>query len=261
MLVTLVFLAFGFFVFSVHCCSENILHGYLLDGFTTEKIPNIGVHVCIKECLLRRHCMSINYNKKEFACEIKNKTAEISLEGTLHSDYIFANVVNSSEISLGNCRDWICPSSFKCVNTHDSVTCISTACAPGTYGKDGQCIPCSVGQYSTGSGLHWCSMCQPGSYQDQFGSSFCHPCPAGTYQTNQGKDTCLSCSTGRYSAVTGSWQCRQCPPGTYQDTVGSSHCKLCPAGTYQPNYEEETAGQLYYNENCLTRHLFNPSQC
>lgn len=59
-------------------------------------------------------------------------------------------------------------------------TLLSKACREGTYGKDGHCLPCPMGQYKDGS-KQWCSLCPPGSYNDQTESSSCHPCPAGTY--------------------------------------------------------------------------------
>ncbi|XP_061179392.1 signal peptide, CUB and EGF-like domain-containing protein 1 [Saccostrea echinata] len=204
MSVTITLFLFWVAKSAVHCCTEHLILGYRLDGFTAEEIPNIGVHACIKECLLRKHCQSINYNTQQFLCEINDKSSDIIMDGKKNPDFFFSNVANS--------------------------------CAAGTYGKDGQCIPCPVGQYNGGSNMQWCSICQPGTYQDQTGSSSCKNCPSGTYQAKKGKTSCDPCPIGQHSPNVGSVQCIDCPPGTYQDQARSSNCKPCPSGSYQPDH-------------------------
>lgn len=65
---------------------------------------------------------------------------------------------------------------------------ICIACSKGTYGKDGQCLPCPAGQYNDGS-KQWCSFCPPGRYNNKTGSSSCRRCPKGTYNTLHGQTT------------------------------------------------------------------------
>ena len=55
-----------------------------------------------------------------------------------------------------------------------------TACKPGTYGIDGQCVPCPIGQFNSGG--QWCLLCPQGTYQDETGWGQCKQCPQGTFQ-------------------------------------------------------------------------------
>lgn len=85
---------------AVDCCSGELSHGVRLMGHTLETIPDLGLHSCIKECLLRQlHCQSINYNTQLFLCEINNYEADIEAEGFLDPNYIFTNVVNVSRVT------------------------------------------------------------------------------------------------------------------------------------------------------------------
>lgn len=60
-------------------------------------------------------------------------------------------------------------------------------CPAGTYGRDGQCLPCLPGQFNAGSGRQWCALCAAGSYQDQSGATACKPCSVGHYQDEIGQ--------------------------------------------------------------------------
>lgn len=94
---------FCFFAPSVAAiCSEKMTNGYRLNNFTTEIISDIGVHSCIKECLLRKpHCQSINYNTQHFQCEINSRGADnIEFDGVLDSNSIFNNVWNASRVFI-----------------------------------------------------------------------------------------------------------------------------------------------------------------
>nr|XP_034301523.1 signal peptide, CUB and EGF-like domain-containing protein 1 [Crassostrea gigas] len=212
-------------------CLERLTHGYRLDNFTTEIISNIGVHTCIKECLLRKpHCQSINYNIQHFLCGLNSREDEdIELEGVPDYNSIFANVVTDSLQSLGKCKEVVCQPLHKCVTTRFTEVCISTACSKGTYGKDGQCLPCPVGQYNDGS-KQWCSYCPPGRYNNKTLSSSCRRCPKGTYNTLHGQttlDSCVPCSPGTYQSKSGQRKCLNCPWNSYQDQKGQASCKLC----------------------------------
>lgn len=217
-------------------CLERLTHGYRLDSFTTEIISNIGVHTCMKECLLRKpHCQSINYNTQHFQCGINSRGADdIKLEGVPDYSSIFANVENVSRETLGNCEDAMCSPLHRCVTMKQNSVCISTACKKGFYGKDGQCLPCPMGQYNNGS-KQWCSYCPPGSYSNKTGSSLCQLCPPGTYQTKSGSLTCSKCSVGSYQDNTGQTGCKLCPVGMYQENTGQGSCIPCDTGTYQHN--------------------------
>ena len=137
-----------------------------------------------------------------------------------------------------------------------------TACQPGTYGIDGQCVPCPIGQfhsggqwcllcplgtYEDGTGSSQCKQCPLGMFQDEIGSSQCKQCLPGTYEDGTGSSLCKQCPPGTYQDETGSNQCKQCPPGTYQDETGSSQCKQCLPGTYEPHHAQTSAGEIPNN--------------
>ncbi|XP_056011451.1 sushi, von Willebrand factor type A, EGF and pentraxin domain-containing protein 1-like [Ostrea edulis] len=238
----------------VDCCSGELSHGVRLMGHTLETIPDLGLHSCIKECLLRQlHCQSINYNTQLFLCEINNYEADIEAEGFLDPNYIFTNVVNVSRETLGNCKDISCPIFHKCINLQNGFTCIPTACPAGTYGKDGQCVSCPAGQYNSGGGLQWCSFCPPGTYQDQPGSNYCKSCAPGTYQLKQGQTSsasCLPCPAGTHQQWSGQTWCSHCVPGYYQPHTGQALCWPCPDGTVQQHYGKTSCNQCSDFNKC-----------
>ncbi|XP_078324759.1 uncharacterized protein LOC144622663 [Crassostrea virginica] len=221
-------------------CSDNLMFGYCLENSTVEQISNIGVHSCIKECRLRQPlCQSINYDSERFLCEINSREADIEVEGIHQTNSIFANVNGSSREALDNCQESFCSPLHKCVTSRTSHVCISTACQPGTYGKDGKCVPCPIGQFNSGG--QWCLLCPLGTYEDGTGSSQCKQCPLGMYQDKIGSSQCKQCLPGTHEDGTGSSLCKQCPPGAYQDETGSSQCKQCAPGTYQPHHAQTSA--------------------
>lgn len=43
-----------------------------LSGFIMEKISPIGMVMCVKECLKRMSCASLNFNRKRLECELSH---------------------------------------------------------------------------------------------------------------------------------------------------------------------------------------------
>ena len=105
-------------------------------------------------------------------------------------------------------------------------------CPAGSWGANGECVPCSKGTYRPG---------------DANGAG-CLECPAGTYQPFLGGSECTVCGAGNYSANTLS--CEPCQVGEYcpEDSAIGTPCPLgsttdgngavnyddcgCPAGMF-----------------------------
>ena len=119
-----------------------------------------------------------------------------------------------------------------------SSACRAAANCPAGYYKNGlQCLPCTVGKYSTADNtLALCTDCANGKYAPAL-SSACYDCPAGTWGTGQ-ICTCTVCPVGKYSSTVGatsSSDCVACAVGSYSVGLGSisiNNCLLCPIGTY-----------------------------
>jgi hypothetical protein len=73
-------------------------------------------------------------------------------------------------------------------------------CSAGSYEKDGSCISCPAGSYSS-----------------QSGQKSCIPCPAGLFSNLSGADSpkdCLPCNEDFYNPLPGQTRCLSCPYGT-----------------------------------------------
>ena len=88
------------------------------------------------------------------------------------------------------------------------------ACSRGTFKKDGNCIPCP-----------------PGTYSSTFNATKCTPCPAGTFFSLTGAQTANACQRCPEDAVSteGSSECTPCQPGFVAGA--SPKCIRCPPGT------------------------------
>jgi hypothetical protein len=105
-------------------------------------------------------------------------------------------------------------------------------CAAGTYLKDGECVACDAGKYSSfggQGGLGSCSSCAEGTYAKGTGNTKCTDCPAGYYTTTTGTDKCSACVQGKYSTVVAARNdtvCVSCPSDT-TSYPGSSSASAC----------------------------------
>jgi len=92
-------------------------------------------------------------------------------------------------------------------------------CEKGTFTKSGECMQCSVGQYT-----------------DQLGQSSCKDCGTGKFNDLEGQSNCKNCGIGKFNNLQGqsdeSVACRTCPLNTLIE--GASECCTQP-GKYQNN--------------------------
>lgn len=176
----------------------------------------------------------------------------------------------------------ICPKGHYC----EEASQAATPCPEGTFSDEyanenlTSCLPCTAGQYCSGTGrdlpngdcdVGW--YCLSGSTQPQPVNSEClagHACPVGSPNETP-------CTSGNYQSITGQGSCSVCPAGKYcdqleaiseeQSGVGeTSHGvvtpKNCPAGFYCPE-GTQTSGEnpcpigTYSNTTALE----NSTQC
>jgi hypothetical protein len=129
-----------------------------------------------------------------------------------------------------------------------------TNCPPGYTVSDlGECIPCSIGSYSSGGHDATCQFCSAGRYSSITGSSACVDCSEGKRSNGgtggiigggsvggaDGSTDCVDCEIGKFSSTSSSitGTCTLCVPGQYTNKVGSKKCKLCDSGQYDSKGE------------------------
>ena len=124
--------------------------------------------------------------------------------------------------------DFTCDDGFRKSETSPSQC---TQCEVGTFGTDGTCTSCPVGQFQDQIGQSSCNDCPVGQYQDTVGASGCSSCVEGKFQDTVGGASCNNCVAGTDSLPWAS-NCFKCPPGT--TSVSGGRCESCPAEQYQP---------------------------
>ena len=153
---------------------------------------------------------------------------------------------------LGGCEQYPCPEGFGCRYENYSLACtpcpgtlisrdgirceLPFICAPGTQcttdsrcNDQSQCVPCSNGTVSDGSGE--CVPCNRAGERANDALTACVPCAAGT-EPSLDHSQCISCSTGKISEGV---SCEPCAVnGTTPTSVpneGRTACVPCTAGT------------------------------
>jgi len=67
--------------------------------------------------------------------------------------------------------------------------------------------------------------CMPGQYDNRDGG--CVDCPVGTFSSQQGQLQCEPCAIGTYQDEPGRSECKTCPPGTTNSVEGSASIDSC----------------------------------
>lgn len=127
-------------------------------------------------------------------------------------------------------------------------------CTRGTFKKDGTCIPCPAGTYSSTVNSTQCTPCPAGTFFPLLGAqtaNACQRCPDDAVST-EGSSECTPCEDGFVAGV--SPNCIRCPPGTqvtdmfnfqgiatkecapcfpgsFSDTFNTQFCDPCPSGS------------------------------
>lgn len=117
------------------------LNGYLV----TTSFGNL--RYCIKECVARSACTSVNYARRTGRCQLNNRAhnnsneAETGLDTCLGSVYIVVRVQTDVILSTsGMCATAQCAGSSKCVENGGSYVCIPEECQLEPDVGDGEVI-------------------------------------------------------------------------------------------------------------------------
>lgn len=136
---------------------------------------------------------------------------------------------------------------------------------PGT-GRNGSCLPCATGYFTSDLGNIACDQCDPGTFANVTGSSQCTACLPGGLQLQRGclaskaflaVRRCISVTLAHHlcpcdhsivmqlrpplrpagtfnpnPAGNSALSCRAAPKGSYVPSAGSDEALPCPVGTY-----------------------------
>ena len=118
----------------------------------------------------------------------------------------------------------------------------------------GPCTACVAGRYKSRWGSASCDQCSLGKYSTDTGvilERSCTPCPAGKMaHTGGGATACIDCVAGKFQSATTSTVCSNCAAGKFSDTgytvccASSPHCgndQYMLSGTCQSCPAEATA--------------------
>jgi hypothetical protein len=150
-----------------------------------------------------------------------------------------------------NCKNCNGPNDNQCTSCDTSNGYGLSLASPGTcvscqqwanqyINGNGECVTCSLGTKSTGTGCEACPLhcaqcdfmmpcmsCEANFYYDSTSSYTCIECGAGKYISG---NTCYPCSVSFCDVCNSGGQCTQCQSGYMLDMM--SYCVVCPAGSY-----------------------------
>ena len=79
---------------------DNYTDGKKLPEFPIKIFENIGLQSCYKECLAHGNCFSLNFNRKEFMCQLINKK-ESHLKSLLDDEnFIYMEITDADTVSI-----------------------------------------------------------------------------------------------------------------------------------------------------------------
>eukprot|EP00942_MAST-04A_sp_MAST-4A-sp1_P003001 g3001.t1 len=109
-------------------------------------------------------------------------------------------------------------------------------CEKGTFSKSGECVQCSIGQYTDQVDQSNCKDCGIGKFNNLQGQSdesvACKNCGTGKFNDLQGQSNCKNCWTGQFNDLEGLSACKNCVTGQFNDLEGLSACKNCGTGQF-----------------------------
>ncbi|XP_052708702.1 uncharacterized protein LOC128183639 [Crassostrea angulata] len=113
------------------CYSWDTFQQGRLEGNVLRSLSRTGPFTCIKECLLRNNCKSVNYNHQFHQCEINHRRAvKTSLKVGALWRYLERNKMDNL-VDVSPCNGSICKKGERCVELADnSTTCSITECLP-----------------------------------------------------------------------------------------------------------------------------------
>lgn len=161
--------------------------------------------------------------------------------------------------------------------------CQQTECAAGSYGSQGECLPCPMDTYSDTPGSARCEECAWGKHQPASGATVCltcfdpetapPECEAGTQAYGS-----LTGIEGYFASVNGSHEfadsplgvdvlrgfcraghaCLPCPPGSREE---AGTCTGCPLGTYQPHFKARVCFECSHGQTTVEKNATSSTDC
>ena len=162
-------------------------------------------------------------------------------------------------------------------DANDAQNCRYEDCTAGTYGFNGDCLPCDINTFSAAKASS-CSACPRGQHQPLPGQELCVDC------FSESVDTSSVCADGEmllrdvqmldsyYQNLTvaqqstydllafcaQSYACVPCKPGHYED---GQTCQPCPYATYQPNFQHTSCFDCSAGQNTSSQGSVTAESC
>ncbi|KAL4229572.1 hypothetical protein ACF0H5_012611 [Mactra antiquata] len=104
-----------------------------MEGFILKRIVSMNLNECVKECLWRASCLSLNYNRLDMLCELNS--VPLTTLATLVKDkkwILYDLSAHDSAVNIGNCIDHACVAGQVCVDTNVGYDCVNEGTHPSS---------------------------------------------------------------------------------------------------------------------------------
>ncbi|XP_062613268.1 uncharacterized protein LOC134275044 [Saccostrea cucullata] len=97
-------------------------------GHVVDKISPIGLQMCLKECLARSICASLNFYRKQLQCELSSSTGDLHPTDIVQDpEYVYVEMKKAPKRYFEECSE-SCSSESKCVKTASGPVCVKSDC-------------------------------------------------------------------------------------------------------------------------------------
>ncbi|XP_062601151.1 uncharacterized protein LOC134262837 [Saccostrea cucullata] len=84
--------------------------------------------MCLKECLARSVCASLNFYRKQLECELSSSTGDLHPTDIVQDpEYVYVEMTKASKRYVEECSE-PCSSESKCVITASGPACVKSDC-------------------------------------------------------------------------------------------------------------------------------------
>nr|XP_034334344.1 thrombospondin-2 [Crassostrea gigas] len=106
---------------------NNYMSGKKLQEFPIKILDTMGLNSCYKECKAHGKCLSINFNRKLFVCELLSEKQSESKTLTDDQNYVYMEI---TDIIEKTCDGGPCNNYSTCIRTSlNNSLCIATDCS------------------------------------------------------------------------------------------------------------------------------------
>nr|XP_022294245.1 scavenger receptor cysteine-rich type 1 protein M130-like isoform X1 [Crassostrea virginica]XP_022294246.1 scavenger receptor cysteine-rich type 1 protein M130-like isoform X2 [Crassostrea virginica] len=152
---------------------DNYTDGKKLPEFSIKIIEKIGLQSCYRECQAHGNCFSVNFNRKEFMCQLINEKASHLKPLFDDENFVYMEITDTVSAGGKTCGNEVCNNYSTCIRfSSQKMKCIATDCAEPyplldngfiserTYDPISATYSCNSGFTSIGSGNT--ITCRPG---------------------------------------------------------------------------------------------------